>query len=150
MEKEFCINGWPCKVAFIEEVSVRSGALANGMAAFRSLGWPEMEEWVPSEKEEWRMRRRSRASWIRFVLKVDSVCGHDSLSFSKKEKVDSYVEVAISKETKSADEKARSNVGVRVIKCNKSGSERAGAPFQVLDVQEVNDRGPSSLKECSL
>jgi len=81
--------------------------------------------------------------------KVDSVCGHDSLSFSKKEKVDSYVEVAISKETKSADEKARSNVGVGVIKCNKSGSERAGAPFQVLDVQEVNDCGPSSLKECS-
>ncbi|KAL9328020.1 hypothetical protein ACSQ67_003023 [Phaseolus vulgaris] len=89
--------------------------------------------------------------------KVVLVGGHGSLSFSKKEKVESYVEVASSKETKSADEKARSNGGIGVSRRIMSGSERAGAPFQAFQapfqevgVQEVNDCGPSSLKECSL
>jgi len=88
--------------------------------------------------------------------KVVLVGGHGSLSFSKKEKVESYVEVASSKETKSADEKAWSNGGIGVIRRIMSGSERAGAPFQAFQapfqevgVQEVNDCGPSSLKECS-
>ena len=29
MEKEFCINGWPCKVAFVEEVSVPEWCLGK-------------------------------------------------------------------------------------------------------------------------
>jgi len=91
MEKEFCINGRSCKVAFVEEVCVpewRLGKWDGGASEVdieasseegsvgaslcdsvgRSLGWPKMEVWAPSGKEEWRMKRRFRASWIRFVL----------------------------------------------------------------------------------
>ncbi|KAL9276605.1 hypothetical protein ACSQ67_025863 [Phaseolus vulgaris] len=87
--------------------------------------------------------------------RVALVGGHGSLSFSKKEKVDSYVEVASSKESKSADEKARSNGGVGVSRCTLSGSVRAGASFQApprepfleVGVQEINDGGTASLKD---
>ncbi|ESW12529.1 hypothetical protein PHAVU_008G120900 [Phaseolus vulgaris] len=120
MEKELCINGRSCKVAFVEE-------MANECARYFF------------ERE-----------------RVELVGGHGSLSCSKIEIVDSYVEVASSKESKSANDKARSNGGVGESRCTLKGNVRAKAsfqappqePFQEVGVQEINDGGPASLKVC--
>jgi len=83
--------------------------------------------------------------------KAESLIEHDSFSYAKKEKVESSLnDVAdISKETKSAAEKAKSVSDAGVIKCNKntpmgSDSERVGVQFHEDGVQGVYDRGPSS------
>jgi len=207
MEKELCINGRSCKVAFVEEVCVPEWRLGKwdggasevdtearsdegsvgaslcdsvgselGMAGDGGVdtvgeGGMEDEETVQGKLDpvclgkgrqlheglvQDHLRGSLNVHGISLREKVVLVGGHGSLSFSKKEKVDSYVEVASSKETKSTYEKARSNGGIGVSRRIMSGSERAGASFhayqvsfQEVGVQEVNDCGPSSLKECS-
>jgi len=211
MEKEFCINGCPCKVTFVEEVSFTEmclgkwdggvsevdteassdeGSLGASLYDFVGSEFGGAEEGGVGVVGEGRMGNEETVQGkldldclgkerqlhegvaqdqLRGSLnvhdslsfskkeKVESLFGHGSLSYSKKEKVESSlnVEVAISKDTKSVDEKAKSDSGVGVIKCSKnppmgSDSERVGASFHVEGVQGVNDRVPSSLlKECS-
>ncbi|ESW07945.1 hypothetical protein PHAVU_009G005600, partial [Phaseolus vulgaris] len=206
MEKEFCINGCPCKVTFVEEVSFAEmclgkwdggvsevdteassdegslgaslydsvgsefGAAEEGGVGVVGEGRMGNEETVQGKLDsdclgkERQLHEGVAQDQLRGSLnvhgslsfskkeKVESLFGHGSLSYSKKEKVESSlnVEVAISKDTKSADEKAKSDSGVGVIKYSKnppmgSDSERVGASFHVEGVQGVNDRVPSSL-----
>jgi len=91
--------------------------------------------------------------------KVESLIGRGSSSSFMKENVESTfnVAVAISNETKAADEKAMRVFGEGANKCSKSHSigsvsERVGASFYVEDAQGLMhvDRGPYSIsKKCS-
>ncbi|KAK8466935.1 hypothetical protein PHAVU_008G195328 [Phaseolus vulgaris] len=204
MEKELCINGRSCKVAFVEEMSVpeqslgkwNGGALevdteANsddgsvgaslcdsvgselGLAGDGGVGAVgegglELEETVQGMvdpvclgkgREGWfqdNLRGPMNVHGISLRKRVELVGGHGSLSCSKIEIVDSYVEVASSKESKSANDKARSNGGVSESRCMLRGNVRAGAsfqappqePFQEVGMQEINDGGLASLKVC--